>query len=183
MTELDHREGLPPHLRVLLDAYPRPGWEAHPNFDGLVRFWLDRHGLFRTVLGRMKAGSEALLDRRIDPLQHRRETARYGNLLLGELHGHHQVEDFHYFPRLSGLEPRLASGFDLLDADHRALDGHIADLAEAANAYLQSEADGARDAAGGLDAALARFGVFLDRHLSDEEDLIVPVILKHAPPL
>ncbi len=183
MNGLDHRAGLPPHLRVLLDAYPREGWEGHENFDGLVQFWLDRHGMFREILSRMKAGGEAMLDARLDPVRHKAQTARYGNLLLGELHGHHQIEDFHYFPRLVGLEPRLEAGFALLDADHQELDGHIRGLAETANGYLSAEGTAARDAAGRLDAALERFGGFLDRHLTDEEELVVPVILKHAPPL
>jgi hypothetical protein len=36
-----------------------------------------------------------------------------------------------------------------------------------------------RDAAGALLGELERFAVFLDRHLTDEEDLIVPVILEY----
>jgi hypothetical protein len=76
----------------------------------------------------------------------------------------------------------LERGFELLDADHHALDGHIHGLAGAANAFLQSVGQpGERDRAGELNAALAGFETFLDRHLVDEEDLIVPVILKYAP--
>ncbi len=184
MEKLDSRKGLPPHLRYLLDAYPRADWEGHENFDGLIRFWLDRHGMFREILSRLKGGTEALLDSRIDPARHRNEVGRYGNLLLGELHGHHQIEDFHYFPKLIGLEGgRLADGFELLETDHRDLDGHIQALAQTANTYLQSGEGTARDAGGQLDTALDGFGVFLDRHLTDEEELVVPVILKHAPPL
>jgi hemerythrin-like domain-containing protein len=180
---LDHRAGLPPELRVLLDAYPRAEWEGHANFDGLVRFWLDRHGMFRAVLGRMRDGAEAVLDGKADPLRHRTETARYVNLLLGELHGHHQIEDHHYFPKLAHLDARLTRGFDLLDADHHDLDGHMKALARSANDYLQAAGDTERVRAGDLREALVGFETFLDRHLTDEEDLIVPVILKHAPPL
>ena len=183
MTSLDQRAGLPPHLRVLYDTLPRDTWETHENFGDLVRMWLDRHGMFREVLRRMSASSEARLDGRLDPDRHRQETARYGNLLLGELHGHHQVEDHHYFPRLVTLDTRLEDGFALLDKDHHELDGHMQTLAETANAYLQAEGAGARDAAGELHAALGRFDVFLDRHLTDEEDLIMPVLLKHNPAL
>ena len=40
--------------------------------------------------------------------------------LLGNLHGHHQIEDHHYFPVFRQAEPRLAAGFGLLANDHVA---------------------------------------------------------------
>ena len=184
MDDLEHRQGLPDALRVLLDTLPRSGWEAHPNFSGLIRFWLDRHLMFREVLGRLRTGSALYLDGRADPRRHGAETARYAGFLLNELHGHHGIEDHHYFPALVGLDGRLVRGFVLLDADHQALDGHIHAMAATTNAFLGrlGEAD-ARDRGADLDAALARFEGFLDRHLTDEEDLVVPVILTHAPNL
>ena len=45
------RAGLPDPLRVLVEQYPRPGWEAHPHFTALTRFWLDRHIGFRRMQG------------------------------------------------------------------------------------------------------------------------------------
>ncbi len=181
MDELDGRDGLPEALRVLVETLPRSGWEAHPNFDGLTRFWLDRHLMFRDVLGRLRSGAEARLDGKIDPMRHARETQRYAGFLLNELHGHHSIEDHHYFPVLQGLDARVARGFDLLDADHVALDGHMHRLAEVTNAYL-AEFEAAAGA-GRLREALAGFERFLDRHLTDEEDLVVPVILTYAPDL
>ena len=52
-------------------------------------------------------------------------------------------------------------------------------LAEAANATLRGlETDAADiDPAGRLRGELDRFARFLDRHLTDEEELVVPVIL------
>jgi hypothetical protein len=57
-------------------------------------------------------------------------------------------------------------------------------MAETTNAFLQrlGEAD-ERDRGADLGAALLRFESFLDRHLTDEEDLVVPVILTYAPKL
>jgi iron-sulfur cluster repair protein YtfE (RIC family) len=184
MDDLENRKGLPDALRVLLDTLPRAGWEAHPNFDGLIRFWLDRHLMFRDVLGRLRKGSALYLDRQTDPRRHAAETARYAGFLLNELHGHHSIEDHHYFPALIGLDKRLVRGFELLDADHQALDGHIHAMADTTNAFLRrlGETD-ERDRGAALDAALARFETFLDRHLTDEEDLVVPVLLTYAPKL
>ncbi len=184
MNDLETRGGLPPALRVLCETLPRTGWEAHSNFDGLTRFWLSRHLMFREVLGRLRQGVEARLDDTNDPERHAAEAARYAGFLLNQLHGHHSIEDQHYFPQLLGLEPRLDAGFDLLDGDHTALDGHIQGLAETTNAYLAVwSGANARDALGTFSDALTEFDHFLDRHLTDEEDLVVPIILTHAPNL
>ena len=184
MTDLKTRHGLPDALRVLLETLPRETWDSHRNFNGLTRFWLDRHLMFRDVLGRLRQGSERYLDGNLDERHFGQATARYAGFLLNELHGHHHIEDHHYFPQLSALDPRLEAGFALLDADHHALDGHIHALADTTNAALgQIGKAGLRDRAGALNAALGEFETFLDRHLLDEEDLIVPVILTYAPDL
>lgn len=184
MDALENRSGLPDALRVLADALPREGWESHPNFSALTRFWLDRHLMFRDVLGRLQAGTQGRIGGAIDPRRHVQETSHYAGFLLNQLHGHHQIEDMHYFPQLQGLDGRLERGFALLDADHHALDGHIRTLAETTNAYLRGpEGKVGVEAANRLHDALARFDVFLDRHLEDEEDLVVPVILTYAPDL
>ena len=40
---------------------------------------------------------------------------------LQQLHAHHQIEDYHYFPIFRKAEARLIAGFDVLEADHVAL--------------------------------------------------------------
>lgn len=182
---LHHRTGLPDALRVLLDEYPRDLWQGHGAFDGLTRFWMERHLGFRDLLGTLTADTRAYLDSDIDGQTHARRLARLGNMLVDGLHGHHGIEDAHYFPMLAGLEPRLARGFDLLDADHHALDGHLHTLTRTANAHLGALAQGpgeraGQGGAGALLATLEDFARFLDRHLTDEEDLVVPVILHHG---
>ncbi len=185
MNELERRDGLPEALRVLLRDYPRQLWQSHRNFDGLTRFWLDRHLMFRDLLGRLTTENAGFLDHRSPARSHAARTARYAGFLLNELHGHHHVEDHHYFPVLAGLEPKLARGFDLLDADHKALDEHLHGLAAETNAMLRAIETGPEAAAhapaGALQSRLESFGRFLDRHLTDEEELVVPVILHHAP--
>lgn len=184
MHDLEHRKALPEGLRVLLRDYPRDLWESHRNFDALTRFWLDRHLMFRDLMGRLRSDTEAFLEARTDPRAHAARSSRLTGFLLNELHGHHQIEDMQYFPVLAGLEQRLAAGFELLDSDHHALDGHLHGLADDTNALLralQSPGPGAHDAAGVLHGRLERFAGFLDRHLIDEEELVIPVILHHAP--
>jgi iron-sulfur cluster repair protein YtfE (RIC family) len=179
---LEMRPGLPEALRVLLEEYPREAWDADPGFSGLIRFWLDRHLMFRRLLAAMVERGEAAAEGKTDPRRFAAELSRLGSLFTGELHGHHMIEDQHYFPRLRGLDARVEHGFDLLDADHQDLDAHLSAFAETANAAIRDIAeDRPHDAA--LQAFLAGLegtGRFLDRHLTDEEDLIVPVLLKYG---
>lgn len=173
------RTGLPDALRVLLEEYPREGWEGHANFDGLIRFWLERHLMFRRLQAMLLAETQRGLDRSRDPRQVASQIHRLGALFVNELHGHHTVEDVHYFPALVRLEPRLERGFALLDADHHALDPMLHGLATVTDAALSAPA-GTTSEMGRLYAELARFQTFLDRHLTDEEEIVVPVILKHG---
>lgn len=174
MTDLSlsARKGLPADLQVLLRDLPRADWSGHPGFGGLVQFWLDRHGMFRQLVDLLQTDQRALADRQIDPKAYAPRLSRFGSMLLGELHGHHQIEDQHYFPRLARFDTRLQRGFDLLDADHHAMDNALHDLAEGANAVLKGGPPGA------FGDRLDVFAQLLDRHLTDEEDLIVPVILR-----
>jgi len=171
---LARRAALPDPLRVLVAKHPPIGWEAHPNFTMLTRFWLDRHLGFRRMQEVLVGETEAFLAREREPQAYGQGLLRVAGMFLNELHGHHTIEDHHYFPLLKTLDPRLAAGFDLLDADHDA-------LAEAANAVLGAVRDGkpADVAAGALDGELKAFARLLDRHLVDEEELVVPVILDH----
>jgi iron-sulfur cluster repair protein YtfE (RIC family) len=176
---LDLRKGLPDALRVLLHEYPRSGWDAHAGYDGLIRFWLDRHMMFRRILDRLQKQTEETLDGRMDLNQFRNQTARLGSTFVQELHGHHGIEDAHYFPVLSGKDSRIAKAFELLDHDHHALDGHLNRFVECANGALQAQTAG--DAAiGVLHGNIAELRQMLDRHLIDEEEIVVPVILKYG---
>jgi iron-sulfur cluster repair protein YtfE (RIC family) len=175
------RSGLPDALRVLVAEYPRDGWESHPHLTGLIRFWLERHLIFRRIQGLLIEETRGLIDGDRDPDAYARRLARLGNSFLGDLHGHHTIEDFHFFPRLQRLDARIASGFDLLEADHHEIDPRLQTLADRANAVLTAVREGAPavEGAGRLEAELVGLQAFLDRHLTDEEELVVPVILAH----
>jgi iron-sulfur cluster repair protein YtfE (RIC family) len=181
--KLETRLGLPDAMRVLLAEYPREAWAADPHFAGLVAFWLQMHQGFRDAIAAMTGDAEAVLDGTLERAAFAPRLSRVGGQFVEHLHGHHHIEDDHYFPLLVARERRLEQGFQILDADHQALDGHIVDFVGGANGVLRAVATNAgafRDEAGAFHAQLVTFSGFLERHLADEEELIVPVILKYG---
>lgn len=173
---LETRAELPEALRVLLEEFPRIGWEDHPNFKGLVEFWLGRHGMFRQICTVLREDAEAEMDGKLETRARDARLSRYGGMLLNELHGHHQIEDHHYFPVLVTLDKRIEKGFDILESDHDDMDGLLDRFAKGANALLRGETETGR-----FREELLSFEALLARHLNDEEELIVPVILKNGP--
>ena len=180
---LETRAGLPEALRVLLQDYPREAWESDPHFSGLIRFWLDRHLMFRRLVATMRTEAEQALDRAMEERVFGAHLSRYGSMFIGELHGHHSIEDAHYFPVMKTLDSRIERGFDILDHDHHAIDRHLGEFTDVANRALSSIAESkpATDEIAAFRKWLVRVEGFLDRHLVDEEELVVPVLLKYAP--
>jgi hypothetical protein len=176
------RAGLPEPLRALVKALPADRWADHPGFGGLTQFWLEKHGGFRQMTALLvgdaaaAGGGEMALDHYAVRLH------RIAGAMLGELHGHHQVEDAHYFPQLRQLTPSVAPGFDLLESDHHDLDAQLHLLAEHINTVLRASQAGTldRSAASALGETLAAFERLLERHLVDEEEIVIPALLKLA---
>ena len=179
---LTERAGLPEALRVLLAEYPRTGWAAHANFQGTVAFWLDRHMMFRKLSDHLREDAEAMLDGRMDAGAYAGRMARLAEMLVSQLHGHHQIEDQHYFPVLQRQDSRVARGFEILDRDHHDLDGLLERFVGAANGALHKVDDDPefRGAVGAFHETVVGFDGFLRRHLTDEEELVVPVILRYG---
>ena len=182
LTELSlgTRTALPETLRVLVKALPQEAWAEHPNFGGMTQFWLERHAAFRQLLDAIAADAGAAAAGDMAPDAYAPRLYRLASTLLGELHGHHSIEDAHYFPQLRQLEPSVARGFDLLEADHRDLDGRLHGFAGEVNTLLQAAQAGTLGAAQVAPFAetVREFESLLDRHLVDEEEIVIPALLK-----
>ncbi|QDZ01949.1 hemerythrin domain-containing protein [Nitratireductor mangrovi] len=179
-ADLLTRAGLPDDLRYLVDKYPRSDWAAHDNIGGMAQFWLQRHDMFRELGGLLTNGIGEYREGRMTAPDFAQWFAPRLNFFLGHLDGHHNVEDQHYFPAFARAEPRLKRGFDILDSDHHAIHEALELNAEAANGFLRAleeSADRQRFAADAYAEANARLVAMLARHLDDEEDLIIPLIL------
>jgi hemerythrin-like domain-containing protein len=178
--DLDTRSGWPEELRFLLERYPREGWMEHANLGGMCRFWLQRHAMFRELGGSLRDATQQFRAGAVPPKEFQAWFGPRLQFFLSQLHAHHQVEDFHYFPIFRSAEERLKQGFETLERDHEAIHASILKSVEAANEFLKSfngDADKTRHSAdryADVNAALLKQ---LLRHLDDEEDLIVPLIL------
>lgn len=181
--DLDRRTGWPADLRLLIDRYPRPTWSAHPNLGALSRFWLDRHAGFRELASSLGKGAVELREGRLDAAEFQPWFAPRMRFFLQQLHHHHLIEDQSYFPVFMAAEPRLALGFETLEADHDEIHSSIEKLAKESNELMRAlRAPGAdrRGAAAKLATAMSVFLTQLGRHLEDEEDLIIPLILERS---
>ena len=177
---LETREGLPDDLRFLAEQYPRGEWQAHSNIHGMAGFWLQRHDMFREMGVLLTGGIVDYREGRKDAREFAAFFAPRLNRFLGNLDGHHNVEDHHYFPVFAKAEPRLRRGFDILDGDHHLIHDALERNAETANAFLralQESEDRQRFAADAYADENSRLIAMLKRHLDDEEDLIIPLIL------
>jgi hemerythrin-like domain-containing protein len=177
---LASRSGWPEDLRVLLGKYPREQWQGHANLGEMARFWLSRHDMFRELASMLREIETEFREGRLPPSEFPRAFVPRLQFLLSQLNVHHQIEDYHYFPIFRAADERLARGFDVLEGDHHAIHADMARVAETANALLralQGDADALRARGDDYAAASGPLLKGLVRHLDDEEDLIVPLIL------
>ena len=173
---------MPAEMHLLLRDYPRHIWEAHPGFGEKTQHWLGAHQMFRRLGTLLRSETERYLDRSRDPDSYAARLSYYGDALVRNLRGHHGWEDHSYFPELSAADPRFDTGLEILEQDHEALDAVLDRFTRVANRtikLIQLEETAARDEAGALHTEAEAIEAFLARHLSDEEELAVPIILHH----
>ena len=180
---LAERNGWPEELRTFLDRYPREVWAEHENLGQMCQFWLSRHRMFRELAAAIEDAMTRYRDGKVEAQEFVNFFAPRLQFFLEQLHVHHQIEDYHYFPIFRKAEQRLLAGFDVLEADHATLHHDIDSTVAAANGLLQSfsgDADTLKLAADSYANASAVLFKGLKRHLDDEEDLIVPLILDRS---
>ena len=179
---LGDRKGLPGDLTWLYEKYPREVWPGHGNLNELANFWLQRHAMFREFGASLNEGIARFRENGEAPPAFAQWLAPRIRFFLGQLEGHHQIEDQHYFPQFKAAEARLSRGFDILDNDHHIIHEAIEANAEVAGDFFArlGDPEAARRAADRYAEENERLVRLLQRHLDDEEDLIVPMILSRG---
>lgn len=138
--------------------------------------------MFRRLSAQIGRDAEAYLNGDIATDDYAGRLSHVGGRLVGNLHGHHGWEDHSYFPELSAADPRFDAGLEVLEKDHADLDRVLDEFTRQANRMIKlsvlDEAHARNEAAHVHGTAQVIEG-FLKRHLSDEEELAVPIILHH----
>jgi len=175
------RDGLPPAIRPTLLEEAKSDWKAHPRFAGKARFFMNIHRQLLDGTHQIARTLESFLDQPGGDLKSAVDASRLvpaGKRLIGFVHGHHEIEDHGYFPQFALLYPGLENALALLDGDHKVLNEalHGAELALKA----LSATDVSRDKVAALYTHSAALEKILNRHITDEEEVIIPVFLRHG---
>jgi iron-sulfur cluster repair protein YtfE (RIC family) len=183
---LDTRSGLPEDLLFLLETYPRQRWPEITLHETAER-WLQIHDWFRQFSSSLLTGTtDFRKGRQSAPEFHRWLEPRL-ETFLEFLEGHHHHEDSVYFPAFTRAEPKLELAFAILDRDHDSIHARLAALEasgkEMREARLSSDPDKVRFAADRLAGTLEGLLGPLRRHLHDEEDIVIPLILDRGDPV
>ena len=182
-TQINVRtEPLSADMQVLLADYPRDAWDTYPGFPAKTRGWLGAHRMFRYLAALAERVTEGFLDGSIAPEEFAADLSYYGDALVRNLHGHHHWEDRSYFPELAKADPRFKAGLDVLEQDHQHLNQLLDDFTQKSNRVIkliQLDEVQARQEAGDLAPICEKLVSLLNRHLDDEENLAVPIILHH----
>jgi len=174
------RDGLPSAIRQTLLEEAQSDWQSHPRFANKARFFMNIHrqlldgadGLAHTT-ERLIDAPQSLLQDRIDASGVQQNAAR----LVHFAHGHHEIEDHGYFPQFIQLYPELERAMNLLDGDHQILDETLNGIEQSLNHIHHKPT---RDSVAELHRNAAALKTIMHRHITDEEDVIIPIFLRHG---
>jgi len=180
---LPNRHDLPSEIAFLRARYPSDAWRQHHNYGELAAFWLQVHASLRAHGNALQQATTAFREQAWDAARFQRFLAPRLEHYLQHLEGHHHIEDVHYFPRFRQLDTRMVFGFDLLENDHDIIHDSVLATASTGRDLVQSLArneDAAQRAAVAYADRADRLLLLLERHLSDEEDLVIPAMLEYG---
>lgn len=164
----------------LLQEFPRSSWPDSSPQEPTSRLLLSRHGGFRHRVETLLNTSRAALNDTISPPDFTYELARELHFFVPLLEGHHQAESARLYPRLIQHYPTLQDKFLILERDHTDIDKALSSLAKVPERLMTEASTKARfhQETERLCEELHRFQEILERHLDDEEDLVIPILLK-----
>lgn len=191
-NQLVTRSAMSDILRGGLIQLPRDAWATDPRFSGEAEFWLQ---IYRALL---EASAElpvlceqlmtAIADKSDDISARLARVRALAMQLTHHAHGHHHIEDHHFFPVFARAVPSLGAHLELLDGDHRILSDVLDDMETEAAALPSALVGQSADTSAKLDDLIlapteqllqtaGSFDLLFRRHIGDEEEICIPVML------
>ena len=186
-NHVEQRTEIDAALRSSLFDIPRSEWQSFPRFRGEAEFWTQIHeGLLKASatlpawIGQFQElGDEAAMGQLAPRI------AGLGGRLVEHAHGHHHIEDYHFFPAFLRLFPQLEHPLEMLDGDHKVLSQVLDDLEAAVEAFPvapegsgKAMVDAWLQGAERLAPAAERLDALFIRHIGDEEEICIPAMLQ-----
>lgn len=137
--------------------------------------WLKVHTNIRKRQRILTQISEAYSSGEFSWSEFRSQILKRINMHILKLHQHHGVEDEGFFPEFISIYPKLAPAFKILAHDHEYLNALLDKLQIQNDALARSEAED-KALAKALHDTLAKVTDLLQQHLTDEEDLVIPIL-------
>ena len=143
-------------------AYKTSGWiKVHTNIRKRQRILLKISAAYQSG--------------EFDWSEYRSQMLKRVSMHILKLHQHHGVEDAGFFPEFIAMYPKLAPAFEILGRDHKRLDALLDELQAQNDLLARSEVED-KALAEQLHQTLVDATNLLSQHLTDEEDLIIPIL-------
>ena len=137
--------------------------------------WLKVHTNIRKRQRILVQISEAYISGEFDWSEYRSQILKRINMHVLKLHQHHGVEDEGFFPEFVSMYPKLAPAFEILGHDHEYLNELLDKLQIQNDMLARSEVED-KALAEELHKTLVAVTDLLSQHLTDEEDLVIPIL-------
>lgn len=158
----------------LYDQLPPTDW-FKADYVYKTSGWLNIHADIRQRQRILIEISGAYRMNNLEWSAYRTQTLPRINQYILKLHHHHNIEDQAYFPTFIRMYPQLKAGFEILDRDHVHLDALLNEL-QALNGHLAKSNVEDKALTEQLHQTLVNVSVLLSQHLTDEEDLVIPIL-------
>ena len=158
----------------LLEKLPANQWYSS-DYAYKTSSWLNVHTNIRKRQRILRQLSEEYLMGALNWDNYRTQILQRISMHVLKLHQHHSVEDHGFFPEFVSTYPQLKAGFEILERDHVRLNA-LLDEMQSLNDELAKAQSEDKALADRLQANLITGTDFLSQHLTDEEDLVVPIL-------
>lgn len=184
------RVGISQALRETLFELPREQWGQNPGFHEEPLFWLQIHRGLLQASATLPEQCKVLLNHPDSDPQGEafRVIFEFASRLVHHAHQHHHIEDSHFFPLFTQRFPELIHPIMLLDGDHKVLSEVLDDMEQATRLMYAASCDSSRLAStsqrliDNMLASATSLDTLFRRHISDEEEICIPIMLKMNSP-